>query len=83
MAGWPGSGYRSRMKLKGTIRRSDLEGGQWVLDVDGGERYQLTGSLGDCKDGLVAEVEGKVDKNAMGIGMMGPQLAVQKITARG
>jgi len=70
------------MKLKGTIRRSDLEGGQWVLDAEGGERYQLTGSLGDCKDGLVAEVEGKVDKNAMGIGMTGPQLAVQKITAR-
>ena len=31
--------------------------------------------------GLVAEVEGKVDKNAMGIGMMGPHLTVQKITA--
>jgi hypothetical protein len=53
-----------------------------VLETDGGERYQLTGSLGACKDGLVAEVEGKVDKNAMGIGMTGPQLAVQKITAR-
>jgi hypothetical protein len=71
-----------RMKIKGTIRRSDLEGGQWVLEADGGERYQLVGSLGDCKDGLKAEVEGNVDKNAMGIGMTGPQLAVQKITAR-
>ena len=70
------------MKLKGTIRRSDLEGGHWVLETDDGDRYQLTGALGDCQDGLVAEVEGKVDKNAMGIGMMGPQLAVQKITAR-
>ena len=70
------------MKLKGTIRRSDLEGGQWVLEADGGERYQLTGALGDCKDGLVAEVEGKVDKNAMGFGMTGPLFTVQKITAR-
>jgi hypothetical protein len=70
------------MKLKGTIRRSDLEGGQWVLETDSGERYQLSGALGDCKDGLAVEVEGKVDKGAMGIGMMGPQLAVQKITAR-
>ena len=70
------------MKIQGTIRRSDLEGGLWVLETDSGERYQLTGSLGDCKDGLVAEVEGKVDKNAMGIGMTGPQLSVQKITAR-
>ena len=70
------------MKLQGTIRRSDLEGGLWVLETDGGERYQLTGALGEAKDGLAAEVEGKVDKNAMGFGMMGPQLAVQKITAR-
>ena len=70
------------MKITGTIRRSDLEGGQWVLEAEGGERYQLVGSLGDCKDGLLAEVEGKVDKNAMGIGMTGPQLSVQKITAR-
>jgi hypothetical protein len=81
MAGQPGSSYRFEMKLKGTIRRSDLEGGQWVLETDGGERYQLSGSLADCKDGVAVEVEGKVDKNAMGIGMMGPQLAVQKITA--
>jgi hypothetical protein len=69
------------MKIKGTIRRSDLEGGQWVLETASGDRYQLVGALGDCKDGLVAEVEGKVDKNAMGIGMTGPQLSVQKITA--
>jgi len=70
------------MKLQGTIRRSDLEGGLWVLETDGGERYQLTGALGDAKDGLAAEVEGKVDKNAMGFGMTGPLLAVQKITAK-
>lgn len=74
------SGYRLEMKLKGTIRRSDLEGGQWLLETSEGEQYQLTGSLGDAKDGLVAEVEGKVDKGAFGIGMTGPQLAVQKIT---
>ena len=70
------------MKLKGTIRRSDLEGGHWVLETDGGERYQLTGALAGCKDGLAAEVEGKVDKSAFGLGMTGPQLSVQKITAR-
>src|SRR5262249_25018825 len=78
----PGSSYRLHMKLKGTIRRSDLEGGHWVLETDSGERYQLTGSLGGCKDGQAVEVEGKVDKNAIGIGMTGPHLAVQKITAR-
>jgi hypothetical protein len=68
------------MKLKGTIRRSDLEGGHWVLETVGGERYQLTGSLAGCKDGLAAEVEGKVEKDVMGIGMTGPQFNVQKIT---
>jgi hypothetical protein len=57
-------------------------GGHWVLETDGGERYQLTGSLGGCKDGQTVEVEGKVDKTAMGIGMTGPSLTVQKITAR-
>jgi hypothetical protein len=70
------------MKLKGTIRRSDLEGGHWVLETDGGERYQLAGSLGTCTDGMAVEVEGKVDKDVMGIGMTGPTLTVQKITKR-
>jgi hypothetical protein len=69
------------MKLKGTIRRSDLEGGHWVLEASDGEQYQLVGSLDGCKDGLKAEVEGKVDRDAMGIGMTGPHFNVQRITA--
>jgi len=69
-----------RMKLKGTIRRSDVEGGHWLLETDSGERYQLTGAIAGAKDGARAEVEGKVDKQAMGFGMMGPQFAVQKLT---
>lgn len=69
------------MKLKGTIRRSDLEGGHWVLKTDGGDQYQLTGELAGLKDGMSAEVEGKVDKQAMGIGMVGPHFAVSKLTA--
>ena len=68
------------MKVKGTIRRSEVEGGHWVLEADGGDRYQLSGELDGAKDGMRAEVEGKVDKQAMSFGMMGPQLAVQKIT---
>ena len=68
------------MKIKGTIRRTDLEGGHWVLDADGGTKYQLTGALDGVKDGMRVEVDGKVDKNAMGFGMVGPQLAVQKLT---
>jgi hypothetical protein len=69
------------MKLKGTIRRNDLEGGHWVLETESGEHYQLTGSVTGLKDGMRAEVEGKVDKGAMGIGMTGPHFAVQKLTA--
>lgn len=69
------------MKLKGTITRTDLEGGAWLLKADDGNQYQLTGSIDGAKDGMRVEVEGKVDKNAMGFGMMGAQFAVQKLTA--
>lgn len=69
------------MKLKGTITRTDLEGGAWLLKADDGNQYQLTGTVDGAKDGMRVEVEGKVDKNAMGFGMMGPQFAVQKLTA--
>ncbi len=74
-------GYRFWMKLKGTIRRSDLEGGHWILVVDGGEQYQLSGAISNAKDGMSAEVEGKVDKGSMSFGMMGSQFTVDKITA--
>jgi hypothetical protein len=67
------------MKLKGTIRRSDLEGGQWTFESNEGETYQLVGKLDGCKDGLKAEVDGKVDKDAMGFGMTGPQFQVSSI----
>jgi hypothetical protein len=68
------------MKLKGTIRRSGLEGGLWMLETEKGN-YQLLGKLDGAKDGIKVEVEGSVDKAAMGIGMVGPQLHVQKLTA--
>jgi len=69
------------MKLKGTIRRNDLEGGHWTIETDGGATYQLSGSLDGAKDGMKAELEGKVDQGAMGIGMTGPYFAVQKLHA--
>jgi len=68
------------MKLKGTIERSDVEGGQWLLKTDSGDQYELHGDTSGCKDGAKVEVEGKVDKNAMGFGMMGAHLNVSKIT---
>ncbi|MEP6860612.1 MAG: hypothetical protein ABJE66_08335 [Deltaproteobacteria bacterium] len=68
------------MKLKGTIKRSDLEGGHWILVVEDGEQYQLNGAVGSPTDGASVEVEGKVDKNSMSFGMMGTQFTVNKLT---
>lgn len=68
------------MKLKGTIQRTDVEGGQWLLKTEGGDQYELHGDVSGCKDGAKVEIEGKVDKNAMGIGMMGAHFNVSKIT---
>jgi len=69
------------MKLKGTIRRNDLEGGHWTLETDGGDTYQLTGAIKGATDGMKAEVEGDVDEGAMGIAMTGPQFEVKKLTS--
>jgi hypothetical protein len=69
------------MKLKGTIRRSDLDGGHWTFETDNGDHYQLTGKLDGIQDGMKAEVEGSVDKASMGIGMTGPHFAVSKVLA--
>lgn len=69
------------MKLKGTIRRNDLEGGHWTLETDGGDTYQLTGKIHGVKDGMKAELEGNVDEGAMGIAMTGPQFEVSKLTS--
>jgi hypothetical protein len=68
-------------KLTGTVKRSDLEGGHWVLEAEDGERYQLSGQTSGLKDGMRARVEGKVEKGMMGIGMTGPSLTVSKIEA--
>ncbi len=69
-------------KFKGTVRRSDLEGGFWELVADDGTRYQLSGGdPGAWRDGARVEIEGKVDRGAMGIGMTGPTLSVKKYQA--
>ncbi len=49
------------MKLTGTIVRSDVEGGHWLLKAElRRPSYRLTGKLEGLKDGVRAEVEGKV-----------------------
>ena len=68
-------------KLSGVIKKSDLEGGHWLLVTEGGEQYQLQGD--DAKDlaaGARVIVEGKVEKSAFGIGMTGPIFKVKKLT---
>lgn len=67
------------MKLKGKITRSDVEGGQWLLQTEDGDQYELHGDVSGCKDGARVEVEGKVDRNAMGFGMMGAHFNVEKL----
>ena len=66
-------------KLSGTIKKSDLEGGHWLLVTGSGEQYQLEGAKG-VKDGEKVTVEGKVERAAFGIGMTGPILKVKKIS---
>lgn len=66
-------------KLSGTIKKSDLEGGHWLLVTKDGAQYQLEGAKG-VKDGAHVVVEGKVEKAAFGIGMTGPILKVTKVT---
>ena len=64
-------------KLIGTVRRSDMAGGHWTLETDGGDVYQLTGALDGIAAGQRLEVSGKVARDMMGIGMTGPHFAVK------
>jgi hypothetical protein len=64
-------------KYRGTIRRSDLEGGHWQLEGDDGTTYVLEGApAAVTQEGAKVELEGKVDGEAMGIMMTGPTLKV-------
>jgi Protein of unknown function (DUF5818) len=67
------------MKVTGTFRHSDVEGGQWVLETEKGDRYQLEGSAADFKDGARAELTGEIDRNRMSFGMMGVHFVVKKV----
>lgn len=63
--------------FRGVIKRNDLEGGFWELHTDDGERYQIRGGNDALRvQGQAVEVEGKIDKQAMGIGMTGPMLDI-------
>jgi hypothetical protein len=70
-------------KLRGIVKKNDIEGGIWELHADDGERYQIRGG-GEALmvEGQEVEIEGKVDKGGFGIGMTGPYLDVKSWKAR-
>lgn len=68
-------------KFSGIIKRSDLEGGHWLLVTDGGEEYQLEGG-DDYAAGQLVDIDGKVDSGAMGLAMTGPILKVKTVTRK-
>lgn len=71
-------------KLRGTIRRNDLEGGFFQLEAEDGKLYELeyaadaAGNASALVDAQV-EVDGTVDRNAMSFTMSGPRLKVRSI----
>jgi hypothetical protein len=67
-------------KLKGTVTRSDLEGGMWLLDSDDGTQYQLAGETKGLTSGKRTEVDGRIERSQMGIGMGGAIFTVKKFT---
>lgn len=71
------------MKLTGTLRHLDLEGGVWLLAVDGGRRYQLTPAPQDLVSGDAVEVEGEPDSAGVSFRMAAPIFRVRSIRRRG
>jgi hypothetical protein len=68
-------------KLRGTIRKSDLEGGVFQLHTSAGDVYELEGSNDPLltTEGAAVEVDGSVDRNAMSFTMTGPRFKVTSI----
>lgn len=65
-------------KYIGKVSRTDLEGGHWTLVTDQGVVYQLVGGDGGLlKDGVRAEIDGRLSTKQMGIAMVGDLLEVK------
>jgi hypothetical protein len=63
---------------RGIVKKNPIEGGLWELHTDDGKSFQLAGGDGGLRrDGQKVEIEGKIDKDAMSIGMTGPVVAVK------
>jgi hypothetical protein len=65
-------------QFTGTIERTDVEGGAWLLRTDQGVMYQLKGGSADLrKEGKRVEIEGTIAESSFGIAMMGEVLEVK------
>jgi hypothetical protein len=71
-------------KFRGTIKHSDLEGGQFQLHADDGMEYELEGTDPLLqRAGLRVEIDGAVDRGALSFAMTGPRLKVKSVKALG
>jgi hypothetical protein len=66
-------------KFKGEVRRTDLEGGGWILVTEHGVVYQLKGGGPGLREGARVEIEAEVTTNQVGITMMGDVLEVRRL----
>jgi hypothetical protein len=65
-------------KFVGTIERTDVEGGQWLLRTDQGVVYQLKGApAAMLVEGRRVEVSGAIAEGSFGLAMMGDVLEVE------
>ncbi len=65
-------------KFHGVVKKNPIEGGVWELHTSDGKRYQLQGGdAGLRAEGAHVEIDGHIDKEAFGLGMTGPTLAVK------
>ncbi|MBV8886239.1 MAG: hypothetical protein JO235_19920 [Chroococcidiopsidaceae cyanobacterium CP_BM_RX_35] len=64
---------------RGTIQRSDMGSGTWILVTDAGETYELQQGTAKelLKPGLKVKVEGQVREDVMTLAMVGPVLEVK------
>lgn len=66
-------------KFRGVVKKNALEGGFWELHAEDGKKYQLDGNAKGLSEGAKVEIDGKVEKAAMSIGMTGPILSVKAV----
>lgn len=64
--------------LKGIVKFRDLGTGAWEFIAKDGQKYEIIGGDDDLyKDGLKAVLKGKIRKDSMSAGNMGPIFEVE------